>query len=380
MGSILLIIISVVPICMAMFAYRSRLRRWNSTNGIDKASRHSRKSLTLSLQKDSLHATLSKQRSSSATSTPTNVTFSNYTTISNKKLSKSALKKKGTVGHKKRKSVQFNEVVLEVLPELSNNYDIPEINSTNAIYHDGQFYKSIPGSIPNQPESYGMDIMEDIENRHSKQKTYPKSTTDITYPNIIRTSLKTEKRTVPIRQQKKALPKSLINSYTNEVIDLNIPSTITSTTSTSSSNIIPSPPYSTRNENENEAENSNTNHSPYYPPTLDLKPLLQPTSSSNSFVPPLSPPTQSISLPSSNTQSSQQQKFNSTLVNTLTQLPPSQPFSTRSLNRINPNSTQPTASELVPKDNTLPRNMNSRKVPAMRGHRRQSSVRLKCVY
>jgi len=132
METYILIFCCVIPVCATMFAYTYRKRSIDAMN--------SRDTLTLNLH----HV----------------------------KRTKSALKKKDSVRNH-RKSVQFNEVVLEVFDLINDN----------------------------EPENF-----------INKKPTYPK---------VIKSSLKKEKVFVPIRCTNTMFPKTIINEYNGEVINFN---------------------------------------------------------------------------------------------------------------------------------------------------------------
>jgi len=131
MDILIVIACCIIPLCVSVFAFTQRKRNFDAITD--------RESLTYTLQKeDELYRV---------------------------KRSKSALKKKDKADQR-RKSVQFNEVVLEVI---------------------------------------------DLFNDEEPEKPY--------YSKVVRSSLKHEKKEVPIRCSKTIFPKTIINEYNGEIIN-----------------------------------------------------------------------------------------------------------------------------------------------------------------
>jgi len=252
----LIIVICIVPLCITMFTYSRRKR------GID--TLNSREILSYSLQHDDEFYSV--------------------------KRSKSALKKSNSKTSKNsRKSVQFNEVVLEVFDLIDEEND---------------------------------DI---LSNKPS-------------YPKIVKSSLKNEKVYLPIRCSNTIFPKTIINEYNGEIINFNK----NDEKSNKENTII-----------EDTKINSNENEFPEIVIIKDddKKPL---------------------AILSSHTEDTDSDA-------TLYDSPVSSPLSDVA-KKVITSEANSTSNLFIDneskKSNTIPR----RSRPKLKGHRRQSSVRLTCIY
>lgn len=406
------IVIFVLPVCLALFAYQTKIKR---RNGDEADALINRKKLSIELQKrDVLHGV---QRS------------------------KSALKKKES-RHKKRKSVQFNEVVLEVL-------DTPTIDDDD-----------VQGEREGQ--GYGIGLNRSPSTLFFSSRTgRPNSSTPSTtpaYPKVIKSSLKTGKINTPLRsgqynsdasfstrhrEEDVLFPKRIINndngyiikikeeerkvknlknsshrhSLTKEqIIDINQLRLTPLETSSSSINTSTTTNTTTTISTDNIPTTTNTTLYPTtlsYNPTSSLIPNSSTTTTTTTFQ--LSNNTETPLTNTNNNNnnekliesSTQSKENNSSVVPTLaianvdrqpelslsnlsSSSSSSAPFQTSpqititSTTTTNPETVNNNDSllsvslnSLSPKANTLPR-MSAK--PSCRGHRRQSSVRLKCIY
>jgi len=241
-----------------MFAYRSRRKREFETI-------NSRETLSYSLQYDDEFYSV--------------------------KRSKSALKKSNSSSNNSRKSVQFNEVVLEVF-DLINDDD--ESDDT-------------------------------ISNRLSS-------------PKIVKSSLKNEKVYVPVRYSNTIFPKAIINEYNGEIINFQRDEV-----------------REDKQENKIEDTKNNTNEN-----QLSEILIIKENEDETSTVLSHTKDDDSGAMNTITSTSSQKTNVAKTVIT-------SEANSVSNL--INSNN----ASQ---KSNTIPR----RSRPSYKGHRRQSSVRLKCIY
>jgi len=236
MFTILVVAICVIPLCITVFAF-TRKRRFDTIND--------RESLSYTLQQeDELYSI---------------------------KRSKSALRSKDKIYHKSNKSVQFNEVVLEVV---------------------------------------------DLFNEEEPEKPY--------YSKVIKSSLKNEKLNAPIRCSKTMFPKTLINEYNGEIIDLK----------------------TTKKEEEKPKENNPILTKSEFPEIVIIK----------------------------NDKKFENKKDNFELFEQKNYIAETV-ITSMANEKVNPNFIN-IDGELKPKANTLPRKSR----PNFKGHRRQSSVRLTCIY
>lgn len=233
MFPILVIAICVIPLCITVFAFAQRKRNYDSISD--------RESLTYKLQKeDELYSI---------------------------KRSKSALKSKSNSYHKSSKSVQFNEVVLEVV---------------------------------------------DLFNEEEPEKPY--------YSKVIKSSLKNEKISTPIRCSKTMFPKTLINEYNGEIIDL---------------------------KTSKKEEETEVNTQSEFPEIVIIKNDEKFENKKDKF------------------ELFEQKNYIAETV-----------ITSMANEKVNPSDFININGELKPKANTLPRKTR----PNFKGHRRQSSVRLTCIY
>jgi len=240
MDILIVIACCIIPLCVSVFAFTQRKRNFDAIN--------ERESLTYTLQKeDELYQV---------------------------KRTKSALKRKDRT-NQRRKSVQFNEVVLEVI---------------------------------------------DLFNDEEPEKPY--------YSKVIRSSLKHEKKEVPIRCSKTIFPKTIINEYNGEVIN-----------------------FSDLNKEEKIEETEDTTKSIFSNSELpEIVVIKNDEKSDNRKDKPELFEQNKNGIAETVITSMANQSINSNLIN------------------IN--------GELKQKANTLPR----RSRPNYKGHKRQSSVRLTCIY
>jgi len=240
-----------------MFAYRSRRKREFETI-------NSRETLSYSLQYDDEFYSV--------------------------KRSKSALKKSNSSSNSSRKSVQFNEVVLEVFDLINDD----ECDNT-------------------------------ISNRLSS-------------PKIVKSSLKNEKVYVPVRYSNTIFPKTIINEYNVEII-----------------NFQRDEEKEGKQENKIEDTKNNSNEN-------QLSEIL--------IIKENEDETSSVLSHTKDTDSEV------TLTNTSTSSQKTNVAETVITSEANSVSNLINSNNASQKSNTIPR----RSRPSYKGHRRQSSVRLKCIY
>lgn len=253
----LIIIACIVPACITMFAYHNRRKRGFETL-------NSRETLSYSLQHEDEYYSV--------------------------KRSKSALKKSNSCkSTNSRKSVQFNEVVLEVFDLINDD---------------------------------------EQDNVISFKPSCPK---------IVKSTLKNEKVYVPIRCSNTIFPKTIINEYNGEII-----------------NFEDKKDKQEETKEEVKESESNGKEFPEFPEIL----IIKENGDNSSTV--LSHNSDNVTL----TETSVSEQISNVAKTVIT----SEAKSESNLININTNVSQ--------KSNTLPR----RARPNFKGHKRQSSVRLTCIY